>query len=83
MAKTAMKRSRTAKKTSHKGKKFYKGMRSKTMKNKKDFTTKKSSKVFHRKSHYEKHAKGSTAVRRPYHKSKKGGYGVVDYYMVT
>ena len=52
-----MKRSRTAKKTSHKGKKFYKGMRSKTMKNKKDFTTKKSSKVFHRKSHYEKHAK--------------------------
>ena len=53
-------------------KKFFKGMKSKTMKGKKDFTTKKSSKVFNRKGHYQKHAKGSRKMRRPYH--KKGGY---------
>jgi hypothetical protein len=52
-------------------KKFFKGMKSKTMKGKKDFTTKKSSKVFNRKGHYQKHAKGSRKMRRPYH--KKGG----------
>ena len=49
-------------------KKFFKGMKSKTMKGKKDFTTKKSSKVFNRKGHYQKHAKGSRKMRRPYHK---------------
>ena len=53
-------------------KKFFKGMKSKTMKGKKDFTTKKSSKVFNRKGHYQKHAKGSRKMRRPYH--KKGGH---------
>jgi hypothetical protein len=40
------------------------------MKGKKDFTTKKSSKVFHRKGHYQKHAKGSHKTRKPY---RKGG----------
>ena len=41
------------------------------MKGKKDFTTKKSSKVFNRRKHYQKHAKGSRVIRRPY--AKKGG----------
>ena len=45
-----------------------KGQKSKTMKGRKDFTTKKSSKVFNRKGHYQKHAKGSRKMRRPYHK---------------
>jgi hypothetical protein len=53
-------------------KKYRKGSKSKTMKGKKDFTTKKSSKVFNRKGHYQKHAKGSRKMRRPYH--KKGGH---------
>lgn len=52
-------------------KRYRKGSKSKTMKGKKDFTTKKSSKVFNRRSHYQKHAKGSRKMRRPYH--KKGG----------
>ena len=50
---------------------YRKGSKSKTMKGKKDFTTKKSSKVFNRRRHYQKHAKGSRVIRRPYH--KKGG----------
>ena len=50
---------------------YRKGSKSKTMKGKKDFTTKKSSKVFNRRKHYQKHAKGSRVIRRPYH--KKGG----------
>ncbi len=43
-------------------KKYHKGGRSKTHKGEKDFTTKKSSKVFHEKGHYVR--KG----RKPYHK---------------
>ena len=77
MAKTMSKRSmpkRTAKKE-RKGKKstrgYRKGSKSKTMKGKKDFTTKKTSKVFNRRKHYQKHAKGSRVIRRPY--AKKGG----------
>ena len=50
---------------------YKKGSKSKTHKGEKDFTTKKSSKVFNRKGHYQKHAKGSRKMRRPYH--KKGG----------
>ena len=48
------------------------------MKGKKDFTTKKSSKVFNRKGHYQKHAKGSRKMRRPYH--KKGGCAPYEKY---
>ena len=63
------------KRTERKGKKstrgYRKGSKSKTMKGKKDFTTKKSSKVFNRRKHYQKHAKGSRVIRRPY--AKKGG----------
>lgn len=58
-----------AKKTAKKH--YKKGSKSKTHKGEKDFTTKKSSKVFNRKGHYQKHAKGSKKDRRPYH---KGGY---------
>ena len=54
---------------------YRKGSKSKTMKGKKDFTTKKSSKVFNRRRHYQKHAKGSRVVRKPYH--KKGGYPAI------
>ena len=61
-----------AKKGGMKG--YRKGSKSKTMKGKKDFTTKKTSKVFNRRGHYQKHAKGSRKVRAPYH--KKGGNGV-------
>ena len=59
-----------AKKSAKKGgmKGYRKGSKSKTHKGEKDFTTKKSSKVFHRKGHYQKHAKGSRKVRAPYHK---------------
>ena len=53
-------------------KSYRKGSKSKTMKGKKDFTTKKSSKVFNRRRHYQKRAKGSRVVRKPYHK-KRGG----------
>lgn len=49
---------------------FRKGSKSRTMKGKKDFTTKKSSKVFNRKGHYQKHAQGSKKHRRPYHKRR-------------
>jgi hypothetical protein len=60
------------KRTERKHKRVYrKGSKSKTMKGRKDFTTKKSSKVFNRRKHYQKHAKGSRVIRRPYH--KKGG----------
>jgi hypothetical protein len=59
-----------AKKESKKGgmKGYRKGSKSKTMKGKKDFTTKKTSKVFNRRGHYQKHAQGSRKMRRPYHK---------------
>ena len=50
---------------------YRKGSKSKTMKGKKDFTTKKTSKVFNRRRHYQKHAKGSRVIRRPY--AKRGG----------
>ena len=64
-----------AAKKERKGKKstrgYRKGSKSKTMKGEKDFTTKKTSKVFNRRKHYQKHAKGSRVNRRPYH--KKGG----------
>ena len=74
-AKKAHKRS-GLKRTERKGKKgtlgYRKGSKSKTMKGKKDFTTKKTSKVFNRRRHYQKHAKGSRVVRKPYHK-KRGG----------
>ena len=44
-----------------------KGQKSRTHKGRLDFTTKKTSKVFHRKKHYErKSVKG--VKRRPYHK---------------
>ena len=46
-----------------------KGRKSRTHKGRKDFTTKKSSKVFHRRKHYQrKSAKG--VKRRPYHKRR-------------
>ena len=56
-------------------KKYGKGSKSKTMKGKKDFTTKKTSKVFNRRGHYQKHAKGSRKVRAPY---QKGGIMSID-----
>ena len=76
---SGLKHKRAAKKdrkrTERKGKKgtrgYRKGSKSKTMKGKKDFTTKKTSKVFNRRKHYQKHAKGSRVIRRPY--AKKGG----------
>lgn len=56
------------------GMKPTKGMASLSMKGKKDFTTKKSSKVFHRKGHYEKKGpEGKT--RRPYRKTSRKGKG--------
>lgn len=51
-------------------KKYHKGSPSKTHKGKKDFSTKKSSKVFNRRGHYQKHAQGSKTHRRPYHKRR-------------
>ena len=63
---------RTAKKDRRGTHGYRKGSKSKTMKGKKDFTTKKSSKVFNRRKHYQKHAKGSRVVRKPYH-MKRGG----------
>ena len=64
---------RTERKDKRKGTRGYrKGSKSKTMKGKKDFSTKKSSKVFNRRKHYQKHAKGSRVIRRPY--AKKGGH---------
>ena len=52
------------------GKKYRKGSKSKTHKGRKDFTTKKSSKVFDRKGHYSKHPAGTKKHRRPYHKRR-------------
>lgn len=49
-------------------KKFFKGMKSLTRRGRLDFSTKKSSKVFNRRGHYQKHAKGSRKTRRPYHR---------------
>ena len=68
---------RAAKRIAHKKstRGYRKGSKSKTMKGKKDFTTKKSSKVFNRRKHYQKHAKGSRVIRRPY--AKKGGMSVM------
>jgi len=54
------------KKMSDKGKKFFKGGASKTMKGKEDFTVKKTSKMFNRNNKREDTAQGSTRVRRPY-----------------
>jgi len=51
-----------------------KGMASLTMKGKKDFTTKKSSKVFHRKGHYERTGPEGK-VRKPYRKTSRRGRG--------
>lgn len=51
-----------------------KGMASLTMKGKKDFTTKKSSKVFHRKGHYEKTGPEGK-VRKPFRKTARKGKG--------
>ena len=68
-AKKAHKRTERKHKKSTRG--YRKGSKSKTMKGKKDFSTKKSSKVFNRRRHYQKHAKGSRVIRRPY--AKKGG----------
>jgi hypothetical protein len=67
-----MQHSRKHLRRSHKAgtKGYRKGSKSKTMKGKKDFTTKKSSKVFNRRGHYQKHAKGSHKTRKPY---RKGG----------
>ena len=47
-----------------------KGQKSRTMKGKKDFTTKKRSKLFNRRKHRQNHPQGSKKVRQPY---KKGG----------
>jgi len=70
-AKKAHKRTERKRKDKRGTRGYRKGSKSKTMKGKKDFTTKKSSKVFNRRRHYQKHAKGSRVIRRPYH--KKGG----------
>ena len=57
-----------------KTKRAVKGARSKTHRGEKDYTTKKGDKVFHRKGHDEKHAAKSRKVRKPFVKSKKGGW---------
>ena len=67
---SGLKHKRTERK--RKAKAYRKGSKSKTMKGKKDFTTKKSSKVFNRRKHYQKHAKGSRVNRRPYQKNGGG-----------
>ncbi len=46
--------------------KFRKGSRSKTMKNRLDFTTKKTSKMFDRGGKRKRTAQGSRIVRRPF-----------------
>ena len=51
-------------------KKFSKGSKSKTMKGKEDFTTKKGNKDFDRGGKREKTAEGSKVKRRPYQKRK-------------
>lgn len=50
-----------------------KGAASKTHKGRKDYTTKKGDKDFHRKGHDEKRSAKSKTMRKPYSKSKKGG----------
>ena len=67
-AKKAHKRTERKRKDKRGTRGYRKGSKSKTMKGKKDFTTKKSSKVFNRRRHYQKHAKGSRVIRRPYAK---------------
>ena len=52
---------------------YKKGSKSKTMRGRKDFTTKKGHKQFNRRGHRHRHAKGSRVVRKPYR--KRGGYG--------
>ena len=47
---------------------YKKGSKSKTHKGEKDFTTKKSGKVFDRKGHYKRHPEGTKKHRRPYRK---------------
>jgi hypothetical protein len=49
-----------------------KGTRSKTHKGRKNYTTKKGDKVFHRKGKYVRKS------RKPYSKKKRGGFGFVD-----
>ena len=51
-----------------------KGTRSKTHKGRKNYTTKKGDKVFHRKGKYVRKS------RKPYSKKKRGGGGGVGYY---
>ena len=55
-----------------------KGQKSKTMKGRKDFTTKKTSKFFNRKGHRQTHAQGSKKHRRPF--AKRGGVSYVGVY---
>ena len=57
---------RSAKRT----RRYKKGSRSKTMKGRKDFTTKKRSKYFDRRGRRSRHAKGSRKKRRPYSRRK-------------
>lgn len=59
----------------HSSKGYRKGSKSKTMKGRKDFSTKKSSKVFNRRGHYQKHAQGSKKHRRPYRMRGGGDAG--------
>ena len=54
-----------------------KGQKSKTMKGRKDFTTKKTSKLFNRKGHRQSHAQGSKKHRRPF--AKRGGISLSVY----
>ena len=61
---------RTKGKKTRKYKHPKKGQKSRTMKGKKDFTTKKRSKLFNRRKHRQNHPQRSKKVRRPY---KKGG----------
>ncbi len=73
MARTRRHGSRTKKHSrKHSSKGYRKGSKSKTMKGKKDFSTKKSSKVFNRRGHYQKHAQGAKKHRRPFRKHGGG-----------
>ena len=64
---------RTAKK--HHAKKYRKGSKSRTMKGRKDFSTKKSSKVFNRRSRYQRRSSRG-ALRRPFRGGMWGVQGV-------
>ena len=55
-----------------------KGQKSKTMKGRKDFTTKKTSKFFNRKGHRQTHAQGSKKHRRPFRK-QRGAYAYLPH----